>query len=247
MCANGSQSDLFPHCTVGEPARPTGAGSPDPAAPETRRYPRVVDRAGPMRRSPSGLPAEVERGRGVLCGAQRQSVGEQSERRPGRWEAAGRIYQDLTSSGSGTVSLTISHRRRSTRLPKPRGFTVPHRADVLRKERHDKSSPSRLIDTCLRKGRKSSTKSNADIFATHTLTHRAGRNHFTALTEAATLLAEHGSGRRSGSSCPARRAFAPTRQIRLLDLFGCGGAFSAAGKPEFSFLMFRYPVSWCRN
>jgi hypothetical protein len=64
-----------------------------------------------------------------------------------------------------------------------------------------KSSSSRLIDTCLRKGkalfRKDSTTSNADIFATHILT-RAGRNHFTALatpqapTTAQSLLAEHG-------------------------------------------------------
>jgi hypothetical protein len=63
-----------------------------------------------------------------------------------------------------------------------------------------KSSSSRLIDTCLRKGkalfRKDSTTSNADIFATHILT-RTG-NHFTALatpqvpTTAQSLLAEHG-------------------------------------------------------
>ena len=48
-----------------------------------------------------------------------------------------------------------------------------------------KSSPSRLIDTCLRKDttlfRKDSTTSNADIFATHILTRAGRNNHFTAL------------------------------------------------------------------
>jgi hypothetical protein len=66
-----------------------------------------------------------------------------------------------------------------------------------------KSSSSRLIDTCLRKGtalfRKDSTTSNADIFATHILTRAAGRNHhFTALatpqhpTSAQCPSVEHG-------------------------------------------------------
>jgi hypothetical protein len=78
---------------------------------------------------------------------------------------------------------------------------VPHGADVLGKKRYEKISPSRLIDTCLLKGkalfRKDSTTSNADIFATRILT-RDGRNHFTALatpqvpTTAQSLLAEQG-------------------------------------------------------
>jgi hypothetical protein len=97
----------------------------------------------------------------------------------------GRIYRDLMSSASGTVSLTISHRRewhifRSSLASLCRKATMFWGRNVT-----TKSSSSRLIDTCLRKGkvlfRKDSTTSNADMFTTHILT-KAGGNYFTALT-----------------------------------------------------------------
>jgi hypothetical protein len=102
----------------------------------------------------------------------------------GAGKRRGRIYQDLMSPGSGTVSLTISHRRerhifRSSLASLCRIATMFWGRNVM-----TKSSSSRLIDTCIRKGkalfRNDSTTSNADIFATHILT-KAGRNHFTAL------------------------------------------------------------------
>ena len=79
-------------------------------------------------------------------------------------------YQDLTSSGSGTVSLTISHRScRHTRLS---ALASACRKTIKLSGWYatTKSSPSRLIDTCLRKRalfRNASTESSTDITRPH--------------------------------------------------------------------------------
>jgi hypothetical protein len=57
-------------------------------------------------------------------------------KRLGRREAAGRLYQDRMSSGSGMVSLTIS--QRMTCSPQLSGFAMPHCDSVFTQESYDK-------------------------------------------------------------------------------------------------------------
>ena len=87
-------------------------------------------------------------------------------------------YQDLTSSGSGTVSLTISHR--SWRHILLSALASPCRKTIKLSGWYatTKSSPSRLIDTCLRKRvlfRNASTVSSTDITPPH-MPREAARN-----------------------------------------------------------------------
>ena len=82
-------------------------------------------------------------------------------------------YQDLTSSGSGTVSLTISHRSCWHTLLSALASACRKTIKLSGWYATTKSSPSRLIDTCLRKRapfRNASTASSTDITTPHILT-----------------------------------------------------------------------------
>jgi hypothetical protein len=82
-------------------------------------------------------------------------------------------YQDLTSSGSGTVSLTISHRSWRHTLLNALASACRKTINLSGWYATTKTSPSRLIDTCLRKRalfRNASTVSSTDITPPHILT-----------------------------------------------------------------------------
>ena len=110
-------------------------------------------------------------------------------------------YQDLTSSGSGTVSLTISHRSWRHTFLNALASACRKTIKLSGWYATTKSSPSRLIDTCLRKRalfRNASTASITDIMPPHIVTKPHQNYHIGGQAHWPVLRTDRGGGKRRG-------------------------------------------------